>query len=53
MVKQLDDINQDNFPLNLSDGDGVINIKTSNGMKNPIEVSAEILKKLKSVAEKT
>ena len=52
MVKELD-INQDHFSLNLADGDGVINIKTSIGMKNPIEVSAEILKTLKSVAEKS
>jgi len=49
--KTIDDVNQDNFPLNLSDGDGVINIKTSNGMKNPVEVSAEILKILRTVAE--
>ena len=50
--KTIGDINQDHFSLNLADGDGVINIKTSIGMKNPIEVSAEILKTLKSVAEK-
>ena len=50
--KTISDINQDHFSLNLADGDGVINIKTSIGMKNPIEVSAEILKTLKSVAEK-
>jgi len=51
--KTISDINQDHFSLNLADGDGVINIKTSIGMKNPIEVSAEILKTLKSVAEKS
>ena len=50
--KTISDINQDHFPLSLGDGEGVINIKTSKGMKNPIEVSAEILKTLKSVAEK-
>jgi len=50
--KRISDINQDHFSLNLADGDGVISIKTSIGMKNPIEVSAEILKTLKSVAEK-
>ena len=50
--KTIGDINQDNFPLNLEDGDGVINIKTSIGIKNPIEVSAEILKSLRTVAEK-
>ena len=49
--KTIGDINQDHFSLNLADGDGVISIKTSFGMKNPIEVSAEILKTLKSVAE--
>ena len=51
--KAIGDINQDHFSLNLADGDGVISIKTSIGMKNPIEVSAEILKTLKSVAEKS
>jgi len=51
--KTISDINQDHFSLNLADGDGVINIETSIGMKNPIEVSAEILKTLKSVAEKS
>ena len=51
--KTIGDINQDHFSLNLADGEGVINIKTSIGMKNPIEVSAEILKTLKSVAEKS
>jgi molecular chaperone HscA len=51
--KTISDINQDHFSLNLADGDGVISIKTSIGMKNPIEVSAEILKTLKSVAEKS
>ena len=49
--KTISDINKDNFPLSLADGEGVINIQTSIGIKNPIEVSAEILKKLKSVAE--
>ena len=49
--KTISDINKDNFPLSLADGQGIINIQTSIGIKNPIEVSAEILKKLKSVAE--
>ncbi len=49
--KTISDINQDHFPLSLGDGEGVININTSIGMKNPIEVSAEILKTLKSIAE--
>lgn len=49
--KTISDINKDNFPLRLADGEGIINIETSIGIKNPIEVSAEILKKLKSVAE--
>jgi len=50
--KTISDINKNNFPLSLADGEGVINIQTSIGIKNPIEVSAEILKALKSVAEK-
>ena len=50
--KTISDINKDNFPLSLADGEGVINIQTSIGIKNPIEVSAEFLKALKSVAEK-
>ncbi|MDC6476840.1 Fe-S protein assembly chaperone HscA [Methylophilaceae bacterium] len=49
--KTISDINKNNFPLSLVDGEGVINIQTSIGIKNPIEVSAEILKALKSVAE--
>ena len=49
--KTMSDINKDNFPLSLADGEGVINIQTSIGIKNPIEVSAEILKKLKIIAE--
>ena len=49
--KTISDINKDNFPLSLADGEGIINIQTQIGIKNPIEVSAEILKKLKSVAE--
>ena len=51
--KNINDININNVPLVLSDGGGVINIKTRQGLKNPIEVSAEILKKLKLTAEKT
>ena len=50
--KTISDINKNNFPLSLADGEGIINIQTSIGIKNPIEVSAEILKALKSVAEK-
>ena len=49
--KTISDINKDNFPLSLADGEGIINIQTSIGIKNPIEVSAEILKKLKIIAE--
>ena len=50
--KKINDVNGEQFSLNLSDGDGVINIETSIGHKNPIEVSAEILKSLKLTAEK-
>ena len=50
--KKINDVNGEQFSLNLSDGAGVINIETSIGNKNPIEVSAEILKSLKLTAEK-
>ena len=40
--KNINDIEIDNITLVLSDGDGVINIKTRQGLKNPIEVSSEI-----------
>ena len=50
--KKINDVNGEQFSLNLSDGVGVINIETSIGNKNPIEVSAEILKSLKLTAEK-
>ncbi len=50
--KNINDIEIDNITLALSDGDGVIHIKTRQGLKNPIEVSSEILKQLKSTAEK-
>ena len=50
--KKINDVNVEQFSLNLSDGIGVINIETSIGNKNPIEVSAEILKSLKLTAEK-
>ena len=50
--KNINDININNVPLELTDGGGVINIRTRQGLKNPIEVSAEILKKLKLTAEK-
>ena len=50
--KKINDVTEAQFSLNLSDGVGVINIETSIGNKNPIEVSAEILKSLKLTAEK-
>ncbi len=50
--KKINDVNVEQFSLNLSDGIGVINIETSIGNKNPIEVSAEISKSLKLTAEK-
>ena len=50
--KNINDINFNNITLEISDGGGVIQIKTRQGLKNPIEVSSEILKKLKLTAEK-
>ena len=51
--KNLTDINSNNYSLNLQDNEGVIAIKTKQGEKNPVEISADILKKLKETAEKT
>jgi molecular chaperone HscA len=49
--KNLSDINQKNYSLNLQNKEGIISIKTNQGEKNPIEISADILKKLKKTAE--
>ena len=35
----------------LTDGEGMLRLRTVNGEKSPVEVSAEILKKLKSRSE--
>ena len=47
--KNLTDINSNNYSLNLQDNEGVIAIKTKQGEKNPVEISADILKKLKKI----
>jgi molecular chaperone HscA len=51
--KNLSDINPKNYSLDLQDKEGVISIKTNQGDKNPIQISADILKKLKTTAEET
>ena len=51
--KNLSDINPKNYSLDLQDKEGVISIKTNQGDKNPIQISADILKKLKITAEET
>ena len=52
MGKSLKDVKPDDFINQLEDGGGNIGIKTSIGIKSPVEVSAEILKHLKILAEK-
>ena len=51
--KNLSDIDTKFYSLDLKDDDGVIGIQTDQGIKNPVEVSSEILKKLKETAEKS
>ena len=48
--KTISDINKDNFPLSLADGDGVINIQTSIGVMLPSQSINYIL--LKSFCKK-
>ena len=49
--KKLSDIDTKSYSIDLEDDDGVVGIKTDQGVKNPIEVSSDILKKLKEAAE--
>ena len=51
--KNLSDIDTNLYSLNLKDDDGVIGILTDQGIKNPVEVSSDILKKLKKTAEES
>jgi molecular chaperone HscA len=51
--KNLSDIDTKFYSLDLKDDDGVIGIQTDQGIKNPIEVSSDILKKLKETAEES
>ena len=51
--KNLSDIDTKFYSLDLKDDDGVIGIQTDQGIKNPVEVSSDILKKLKETAEKS
>lgn len=51
--KNVSDIDPKNYSLDLHDKEGVISIKTNQGDKNPIQISADILKKLKITAEET
>ncbi|NDH50195.1 MAG: Fe-S protein assembly chaperone HscA, partial [Proteobacteria bacterium] len=49
--KKLSDIQPDTMPLQLINQDQLIGIETSQGIKTPIEVSSEILKKLSAIAQ--
>ena len=51
--KNLSDIDTKYYSLDLKGDDGVIGIQTDQGVKNPIEVSSDILKKLKETAEES
>ena len=51
--KNLSDIDIKFYSLDLKDDDGVIGIQTDQGIKNPVEVSSDILKKLKETAEES
>ena len=53
MGKSLNDIDVNNFINTINDGDGTIVLKTQVGLKSPVEVSSEILKYLKALAEKS
>jgi molecular chaperone HscA len=49
--KKLSDIQPDTIPLQLINQDQLIGIETNQGIKTPIEVSSEILKKLSAIAQ--
>lgn len=51
--KNLSDIDTKYYSLDLKGDDGVIEIQTDQGVKNPVEVSSDILKKLKETAEES
>ena len=51
--KNLSDIDTKYYSLDLKGDDGVIEIQTDQGVKNPVEVSSDILKKLKGTAEES
>lgn len=51
--KNLSDIDTKYYSLDFKGDDGVIEIQTDQGVKNPIEVSSDILKKLKETAEES
>ena len=52
MGKSLSDVNPKDFVIELEDGNGTIGIKTNVGLKSPVEISAEILRHLRLLAEK-
>lgn len=49
--KKLSDIQPDTIPLKLVNQDQLIGIETNQGVKTPIEVSSDILKKLSEIAQ--
>ena len=53
MGRSLQDIDASHLPYRFVDGPGMVKINTVNGVKSPVEISAEILKSLKSRAEQS
>ena len=51
MGKNMDDINPSSFSLTLKNYENTIGIETIQGLKTPVEVSSEVLKYLKNLAE--
>lgn len=53
MGRSADEVRQEGsyISYDLTDGEGMLRLRTVNGEKSPVEVSAEILKKLKSRSE--
>ena len=49
--KNMDDINPSSFSLTLKNYENTIGIETIQGLKTPVEVSSEVLKYLKNLAE--
>ena len=52
MGRGLKDLDKSNVPYRLLDEPGMVKLKTAHGVKSPVEISAEILRVLRSRAER-